>query len=266
MTTSAKLGLELLQNNAANQTLANTTFAIIDQLCQAGVVDKDLATPPGSPANGALYIVASSPTGAWAGKAGQLAFWLTTVGAWTFIVPREGFLVHVNDEDAFYKYNGSAWAKEGSASNEIAIQDEGIAVGNFETINFTGTGVTVSADTGGRVTVNIPGAGSASSPEVVTDSTTARILSTSDAGKYLRFTNGSSSTVTVNPQSSVTWDANAEVHIRRAAAGNLTITPGSGVTLNAPSGGTLVMTNNMTVTLKRAAENVWDVIGQTVPA
>lgn len=109
MTTSAKLGLELLQNNAANQTLANTTFAIIDQLCQAGVVDKDLATPPGSPANGALYIVASSPTGAWAGKAGQLAFWLTTVGAWTFIAPREGFLVHVNDEDTFYKYDGTAW-------------------------------------------------------------------------------------------------------------------------------------------------------------
>jgi len=38
------------------------------------------------------------------------------------------------------------------------------------------------------------------------------------------------------------------------------------VTLNAPSGGTLVLTNNMTVTLKRVAANVWDVIGQTVAA
>lgn len=110
MTATAKLGLELLANAAANQTLANTTFAQLNQLVQAGVVDKDLATPPSSPANEALYIVAASPTGAWAGKAGQLAYWLTSTGAWQFIVPREGFIVHVNDEDLFYKYDGSAWA------------------------------------------------------------------------------------------------------------------------------------------------------------
>ncbi|MCY1299273.1 hypothetical protein D9M70_487950 [compost metagenome] len=109
MTTTTKLGLELLQNNAANQALANTTFAQLNQLVQAGVIDKDLATPPGSPANEALYIVASSPTGAWSGKAGQLAYYLTTTAVWQFIVPREGMLVHVNDEDIYYKYTGSVW-------------------------------------------------------------------------------------------------------------------------------------------------------------
>jgi hypothetical protein len=101
---------------------------------------------------------------------------------------------------------------------------------------------------------------------VITEATTARALSLADAGAYLRHTNASPSTVTVPPQSSVTWAADTEVHIRRAAAGNLTLTPGSGVTLNAPSGGTLVMTNNMSVTLKRVAPDVWDVIGQTVAA
>ena len=110
MTTTAKLALELLAAAAANQTLANTTFAQLNQLVQAGAVDKDLATPPGSPANEALYIVAGSPTGAWSGKAGQLAYWLTSTNAWQFIVPREGFLVHVNDEDDYYKYDGAAWA------------------------------------------------------------------------------------------------------------------------------------------------------------
>ncbi len=38
------------------------------------------------------------------------------------------------------------------------------------------------------------------------------------------------------------------------------------LTLNAPSGGTLVMTDRMSVTLKRVASDVWDVIGQTVAA
>jgi hypothetical protein len=110
VTATSKLALELLANAAANQTLANVTFAQLNQLVQAGVIDKDLATPPGSPSNEALYIVAGSPTGAWSGKAGQLAYWLTSTGAWQFVVPREGFLVHVNDEDVFYKYDGSAWA------------------------------------------------------------------------------------------------------------------------------------------------------------
>ncbi|SEE14231.1 DUF2793 domain-containing protein [Pseudomonas coleopterorum] len=109
MTATNKLGLELLQNAAANQTLANTTFALLNQLVQAGVADKDLAAPPASPADESLYIVGASATGAWAGRDGQLAYWLITAGAWQFIEPREGFFLHVNDEDVFYKFTGAAW-------------------------------------------------------------------------------------------------------------------------------------------------------------
>ena len=100
----------------------------------------------------------------------------------------------------------------------------------------------------------------------ITESTTARNATLTDVGNYLRHVNASASTLTIPPQSSVAWPDDAEIHGRRAAAGNLTLTPGSGVTLNAPSGGTLVMTNAMTVTLKRVAADVWDVIGQTVAA
>lgn len=99
---------------------------------------------------------------------------------------------------------------------------------------------------------------------VITESTTGRTLALTDGAAYIRHTNASASTVTIPPQSSVAWLAYTEIHIRRAAAGNLTLTPGSGVTLNAPSGGTLVMTNAMSVTLKRVAADAWDVIGQTV--
>jgi hypothetical protein len=109
MTATNKLGLEMLQNAAANQTLANTTFARLNQLVQAGVVDKDLAAPPASPADESLYIVGASATGAWAGRDGQLAYWLITAGAWQFITPKEGFFLHVNDEDVFYKFTGAAW-------------------------------------------------------------------------------------------------------------------------------------------------------------
>lgn len=121
MANTSKLGLPLLANGAANQTLANTTFALINQLLMAGVVDKDLSTPPSSPANESLYIVASGNWGTASSKAGQLAFWLADVGAWTFIVPRAGWEVRVLDEldsaglPLVYAYTGSAWVQQPSS-------------------------------------------------------------------------------------------------------------------------------------------------------
>ncbi|WP_341304736.1 hypothetical protein [Pseudomonas sp. TMP25] len=110
-----------------------------------------------------------------------------------------------------------------------------------------------------------PSGGSTAPSPTITDATTARTLGLADANAYIRVTNVAASTVTVPPQASVAWLADTEVHIRRAAAGNLTIAAGAGVSLNAPSRGTLVMTDRMSVTLKRVGTDVWDVIGQVVP-
>lgn len=101
---------------------------------------------------------------------------------------------------------------------------------------------------------------------VVTESGTARTSLLSDAGSYLRFTSTSAKAYTVQPQASVAWVAGSEIHGRNVGASNLTLTAGSGVTLNAPFGGTLVVPTGGSFTLKRGAENVWDVIGQTVAA
>lgn len=115
MTATNKLALELLQNAAANQTLANITFAQLNQLVQASVTDKDLTAPPGTPGNESLFIVGPSATGAWAGKDGQLAYWLSATGVWQFVAPKSGWEVAVIDEvDANgqpirYSYNGSSW-------------------------------------------------------------------------------------------------------------------------------------------------------------
>jgi len=230
MATTGKLGLELLQNNAANQTLANLTFASLNQIVQLSIIDKDLSTPPGSPTDEAAYIVASGNWGTGSSKAGQIAWWSASAGAWQFIVPKAGWMASVLDElDANgiakrYGYSGSAWALPEAS-----------------------------------------GGGGSGGAAVITEATTSRTAALTDNGAYIRFTNTSASTLTIPPQSSVSWGSTAEIHVRRGSTGNLTLTPGSGVTLNAPSGGTLVMTERMTVTLKRVASDVWDVIGQTVP-
>jgi hypothetical protein len=276
MTATNKLALELLASAAANQALANTTFAQLNQLVMPTVVDKDLAAAPGSPADEALYIVAGSPTGAWAGKAGQLAYWLTSTAAWQFIVPQAGWFLHVNDEGAYYKYTGAAWAL--AVSSAPGLANPMTAVGDLIVGGTAGAAARLpkggalqvlrvnAAGSGLEYADAAAGGGGSTFAPVIIESTTARTLALADAGAFIRHTNASASTVTVAPQSSVAWAASTEVYIRRAAAGNLTLTPGSGVTLNAPSGGTLVLTSGMSVGLKRVAENVWDVIGQTVAA
>ena len=85
----------------------NEALRGLDAVVQLMVLDKDLAAPPGSPAEGARYIVAGSATGAWAGQEGKIAAWQD--GAWAFYAPREGWLAWAADEDALYIYSGSAW-------------------------------------------------------------------------------------------------------------------------------------------------------------
>jgi len=86
-----------------------------------------------------------------------------------------------------------------------------------------------------------------------------------DGGKYLRFTSGSAKTVTVRPNSTHALDDDSEWHIRNVGANNLTLSPGSGVTINAPADGTLVVAPGGTVTLKRVAADTFDLFGQVVP-
>lgn len=71
------------------------------------VVDRDLTAPPGSPTTGAVYIVATSPTGAWSGQAGKLA--LYDGSQWLFRSPVEGHQARVLDENVNLVYDGSSW-------------------------------------------------------------------------------------------------------------------------------------------------------------
>ena len=80
-----------------------------DGLIMPGVIDKDLATPPGSPTDGQRYIVASSPTGAWAGQAGKIARYTSVTPGWEFFTPKKGWCLHVDDENAWYRHTGTAW-------------------------------------------------------------------------------------------------------------------------------------------------------------
>lgn len=91
-------------------------------------------------------------------------------------------------------------------------------------------------------------------------------VSPDDQGRYIRLTNALAKTVTVDPEATTALPDNGEWHFRNAGAGDATFAPGSGVAINAPNGGTLVVPENGTVTLKRVVADEFDLLGQTVSA
>lgn len=82
----------------------NESLLTVDALLQLAVVSVGANTPPGSPANGARYVVGTAPTGAWAGRANQVAQWLD--GGWRFYQARYA----LNTADGLmYVRQGATW-------------------------------------------------------------------------------------------------------------------------------------------------------------
>jgi hypothetical protein len=70
----------------------------------------NLNTPPGAPTNGDRYIVGPAPTGLWTGQANSIAQWDSTLIAWVFDVPVNGWLtLDLSAGPAFYYFDGFTW-------------------------------------------------------------------------------------------------------------------------------------------------------------
>jgi len=107
MTTTPRLGLTYLAANQSNgEALYNAALNIVDALMGCRVTTRTLSTPP-SAALGDVYIVGASATGAWSGHDGELAIWYNS--QWTFIVPQEGMVVWLEDEQLHLRYVAAAW-------------------------------------------------------------------------------------------------------------------------------------------------------------
>lgn len=148
MANSTKLSLPLVAaSQAQKHVTVNETFLALDIIVQLNVLDRNLAAPPGSPVEGDAYIVASSPTGAWAGKAGQVAAYQG--GGWVFYVPREGWNAWVRDENVPLVYDGTNWLSLITAGGGLttALLNDG------STVALLGINGAI-ADTTNRLSVN----------------------------------------------------------------------------------------------------------------
>ncbi|MBX2806276.1 MAG: DUF2793 domain-containing protein [Hyphomicrobiales bacterium] len=85
----------------------NEALRILDAIMMLCVLDRDLAAPPASPADGDRYLVASAATDEWYGHDGKIVAWQD--GAWIFHKPQEGWRLWIADEECLLIFNGASW-------------------------------------------------------------------------------------------------------------------------------------------------------------
>lgn len=108
MTETTHLGLPFIDGSQAQKHVThNEALRALDALVMLSARDRDLASPPASPADGDRYIVKTPGAGGFAGKDDQVA--VCDGGVWTFYQPQPGWTCYLEDEAALVVFDGSAW-------------------------------------------------------------------------------------------------------------------------------------------------------------
>jgi len=138
-----------------------------------------------------------------------------------------------------------------------------IAAGAVDVANLSATGTADSTTfLRGDNTWSTPVSSGYTPISIITESTTARSLSLTDIGAYIRLTNASSCTITIPTNSTVDWAGEAEppiIYVRVAAAGVPTLS-NAGVTVNDALGVIAALEEGSTFALQWVSSNVWDII------
>ena len=103
-----RFALPLLSAGQAQKEVThNEALMLTDLAVQPVVQSATLSVPPSSPVLGQSWIIAASPSGDWADRAGQIAGW--TQGGWRFLVPFPGLAVWSLAIGRPLRFDGSDW-------------------------------------------------------------------------------------------------------------------------------------------------------------
>lgn len=94
MTTPNLALSELVANQSQPHVTVNAALRSLDACVQLAVISAIETGPPGSPADGDRYIVASTGTGAWTGHGGEIAYYVAASTEWRFLDPNDGWFAY----------------------------------------------------------------------------------------------------------------------------------------------------------------------------
>lgn len=179
MSDSPNLGITYLEaSQSQKHATVNEGFRRLDGLVQMNLLSVEESTPPGSPADGDLYWVKATGTGAWASQDGKIAAYQD--GNWEFYDTQQGYVAFIVDEGRMAVYDTTlGWVSTlvlspfgasialkvleeeltmsgASVNSTIQIPDRGIVLGVGSRTTEAITGAT-SYDVGDGTTVDLFG-------------------------------------------------------------------------------------------------------------
>lgn len=83
MTTSVNLGIPYVASSQSQPEVTHNDAINLIQALFSGAISIGSNSPPGSPSEGDVYVIGSSPTGAWANRANCITMYVG--GAWVFV-------------------------------------------------------------------------------------------------------------------------------------------------------------------------------------
>lgn len=124
---SIHLGLQYLQNSQTQKHVSlNSSLTRLDNIIMLSA--DILNTPPLNPNEGDRFIIGNNPSGAWQGKAGQIAAFINL--GYEYYIPKIGFIAFDKTNSKFIYFNGIIWADlklgniEGLNSLSIGTQND----------------------------------------------------------------------------------------------------------------------------------------------
>jgi len=140
----------IIASQSQKEVTHNTALNDLDMFTQTVIETDLLASPPVSPVEGQIWIVASGGLSEWAGQDSKLAQYIG--GAWKFFDAFEGLVVWVNDQSISARFVAGMWQKGILRASEIMVNGQKV-LGPQETAISDATGG-VTVDTEGRAAIN----------------------------------------------------------------------------------------------------------------
>lgn len=127
---------------------------------------------------------------------------------------------------------------------------------------IAGTNITLTPDTSGGLTIDASGGGSSGGINAQTGTTYTGVLA--DAGKTIMMANAASNVLTVPPNSSVAYPVGTQIGVMMNGAGQTSVAPGAGVTINTIET-LLLLKQGAVAVLEQTATDVWRLTGELRP-
>jgi hypothetical protein len=144
------------------------------------------------------------------------------------------------------------------ATKKISELDPAAVLDGTELVEIVQDGANVQTTTQDIADL---GGGSAGPAPSTTQTGTSYTLDLYDANTYVRLDNAAAIVLTIPPNSAVAFPVDTVISFEQTGAGIVTVTPGSGVTVNS-RGGALVSAGQYAVfQVKKVATDVWTLLG-----